>query len=194
MGRTDRLACRAGLPLWESQTGAARRTARRAGSVAESAGRTPDELYACGQAFWPQGPLREPEASEPPRRAACPFATRGFLATMLARGVNAHAPLAQLDRASDYESEGWRFESSGVCFFLPGFCLSRGGWTNISSSSLGRRGELATRYFFSSSTASSFCIGPRWNHSGRLPCNLRSRAMPRDKFSATSALQLAPCN
>ena len=29
------------------------------------------------------------------------------------------APLAQLDRASDYESEGYRFDSCGVYFFSP---------------------------------------------------------------------------
>ena len=37
----------------------------------------------------------------------------------MSRKVNHHAPVAQLDRASDYESEGRAFESLRVRHLLP---------------------------------------------------------------------------
>jgi hypothetical protein len=36
--------------------------------------------------------------------------------------ITIHAPIAQLDRASDYGSEGWKFKSSWAQLFRCNYC------------------------------------------------------------------------
>ena len=57
------------------------------------------------EAAKPQAAVRGGEA-----RIAIP----ACLGAVFPASLAVHAPLAQLDRASDYESEGYRFDSCGV--------------------------------------------------------------------------------
>ncbi len=61
------------------------------------------------------GLLREVPTS-PATRSSCHGGSNaaGAMQVILLKQL---APLAQLDRASDYESEGYRFDSCGVYFF-----------------------------------------------------------------------------
>ena len=51
-----------------------------------------------------------------PGRTFCLCTTPGFL--FLARRAKSHVPVAQLDKASDYESEDWGFKSLQGYFFI----------------------------------------------------------------------------
>src|SRR5919197_1597077 len=70
-----------------------------------SLGSTTNPLYSWGSTVWRGGRVgrRQPPAKRLQGQNLCP----GFESRPLR-----HAPLAQVDRASDYESEGQRFESS----------------------------------------------------------------------------------
>src|SRR5207253_6883582 len=75
------------------------------GSLALEFVPAPDPLYSCGSTLGRGGRAgrRQPPAKRLQGQNLCP----GFESRPLR-----HAPLAQVDRASDYESEGQRFESS----------------------------------------------------------------------------------
>ena len=55
-----------------------------------------------------------------PGRTFCPCAPSGFL--FLGRVAKAHVLVAQLDKASDYESEDWGFKSLQGYVFIFFFC------------------------------------------------------------------------
>src|SRR5207253_8442985 len=75
------------------------------GSLALEFVPAPDPLYSCGSTLGRGGRAgrRQPPAKRLQGQNLCP----GFESRPLR-----HGPLAQVDRASDYESEGQRFESS----------------------------------------------------------------------------------
>src|SRR5689334_146491 len=88
--------------------------------------------------------------------------------------VTAVAPIAQLDRASDYGSEGWGFNSSWAHHFLPAGCAPRANPPRISCVTTAR---LAPTRFMSS--------GPR------RPVPRRSPKMNRLSGAAVALFALA---